>query len=138
MNPHQDKLVAAAATAEAGIDILRRLQAGNARRDKAALLEFFTPDVEYHYHVGSRPLKGRDWVDRFFTKYWSSHSATKWLILNWAERDGRLLTEGVEEYVNADGVPVRHPYMGIIEFTPDGRISAWRDYFQMNDPNAAK
>jgi limonene-1,2-epoxide hydrolase len=63
MNPHQDKLVAATATAEAGIDILRRLQAVNARRDKAALLEFFTPD---------------------------------------------------------------------------GRIRAWRDYFQMNDPNAAK
>lgn len=126
------------ATLEPRIDLLRRLQRAIDRRDKAAFLDFFAPDVEYHYHVGSRPLKGLDWVDRFITKYWAKHSATNWAIVHWAERDGRLLTEGVEEYVNADGVLVRHPYMGIIEFGPDGKITAWRDYFQMNDPNAGK
>jgi limonene-1,2-epoxide hydrolase len=54
-----------------------------------------------------------------------------------AEVDGRLLTEGREEYVNASGQTVSHPYMGIIEFR-DGLIVGWRDYFQMADPNAGK
>jgi limonene-1,2-epoxide hydrolase len=123
---------------EAKIDVLRRLQHAAQQRDKAVFLSFFAPDVEYHYHFGTRPLKGRDWVDRFITKYWANHSATTWVIEHWAERDGRLLSEGREEYVNADGVLVQHPYMGIIEFGPDGLITGWRDYFQMNDPNAGK
>ncbi|MFO1427017.1 MAG: nuclear transport factor 2 family protein [Steroidobacteraceae bacterium] len=122
--------------AEPRIEVIRRLQAAAARRDLAALLEFFAPDVEYHYHVGSRPLQGRAWVERFFSRYWAHHSAATWVIEHWAERDGRLFTEGREEYTNADGVRVVHPYMGIIEFGADGRITGWRDYFQMNDPNA--
>jgi limonene-1,2-epoxide hydrolase len=47
------------------------------------------------------------------------------------------LTEGREEYVNASGQTVSHPYMGIIEFRDD-LIVGWRDYFQMADPNAGK
>lgn len=125
-------------SSEPKIDVLRRLQQAAQQRDKAAFLSFFAPDVEYHYHYGSRPLIGREWVDRFITKYWANHSATTWVIENWAERDGKLLCEGREEYVNADGVLVRHPYMGIIEFDSDDLITGWRDYFQMNDPNAGR
>jgi limonene-1,2-epoxide hydrolase len=121
-----------------GIDVLRAVMHANERRDKAAFLAHFAPEVEYHYHVGSRPLQGKDWVDRFVTKYWANHSATKWSLLRWAETGNALLTEGIEEYVNADGALVRHPYMGVIEFDADGRIVAWRDYFQMNDPAAGR
>ena len=127
-----------ASTQEPKIDIIRRLQKAVENRDKAAFLSFFAADVEYHFHVGTRPLKGRDWVDRFITKYWANHSATEWVIEHWAERGDRFFNEGREQYVNADGVLVKHPYMGIIEFGPDGLITAWRDYFQMNDPNAGK
>lgn len=130
--------VLSVSSSEPKIDVIRRLQQAALRRDKQAFLAFFAPDVDYHYHFGSRPLKGRDWVDRFITKYWANHSATTWVIEHWAERDGRLFSEGREEYVNAHGVLVKHPYMGIIEFGPDGLISGWRDYFQMNDPNAGK
>lgn len=127
-----------AALAGSWIDVVRRLQAAAQRRDKAAFLDFFAPDVEYHYHVSSRPLKGRDWVDRFISKYWANHSASTWVIEHWAERGNRIFTEGREEYLNADGVKVLHPYMGVIEFGADGKITGWRDYFQMQDPNAGK
>jgi ketosteroid isomerase-like protein len=118
------------------LDTLKRLQAAIEARDKAAFLSFFADDVVYHYHVGSRPLVGKAWVDRFITKYWANHSATHWRILHASEVGDRLLTEGVEEYVNARGDTVHHPYMGIIEFR-DGLIVGWRDYFQMADPAAA-
>lgn len=87
--------------------------------------------------MGSRPLVGREWVEKFIVRYWAQHSATRWEILRHAESGDCLLTEGVEEYVNADGVAVRHPYMGVIEFRGD-LICGWRDYFQMRDPGATK
>ena len=104
-------------------------------RDKAAFLAFFDPAIEYHYHVGSRPLIGVEWVDRFITKYWRDHSQTEWVLVNWAENGDVILTEGREDYVNAAGVSISHPYMGVIEFR-EGKIIAWRDYFQMQDPAA--
>jgi ketosteroid isomerase-like protein len=122
---------------EPKIDVIRRLQQAIAAKDKDAFLAFFAPDVEYHYHVGTRPLVGRDWVEKFITKYWANNSSATWVIDHHAEADGRLFTEGREHYVNADGQTVSHAYMGIIEFR-DGLITGWRDYFQMADPNAGK
>ncbi|MEO8114517.1 MAG: nuclear transport factor 2 family protein [Phenylobacterium sp.] len=122
---------------EPKIEIIRRLQKASAARDREAFLAFFAPDVVYHYHVGTRPLVGVQWVEKFITKYWANNSAAVWTIDHFAETEGALLTEGREDYVNASGQPVSHPYMGIIGFK-DGLITAWRDYFQMNDPNAGK
>lgn len=121
---------------EAKIDVIRRLQQAMAAKDKGAFLDFFAPEVEYHYHVGSRPLMGRDWVEKFVTKYWADNSASTWVIERHAETETHLFTEGREEYVNASGQTVTHPYMGVIAFKPDGKIVGWRDYFQMADPNA--
>lgn len=117
------------------IDSLRRLMAAVERRDKAAFLDAFDPAVEYHYHVGTRPLVGVDWVDRFISRYWANHTETEWTLTHWAENGDVLLTEGVETYVNADGVKVVHPYAGVIVFRGD-KIIGWRDYFQMKDPAA--
>ena len=119
------------------IERLKALMEVSKSRDKAAFLDAFAEDVEYHYHVGTRPLIGRDWVDRFITKYWANHSDPAWVLTHWAQNDTMVLTEGREDYVNADGVCVSHPYMGIIEFNDAGKIVAWRDYFQMKDPAAA-
>jgi limonene-1,2-epoxide hydrolase len=121
---------------EPKIEVIRRLQKAVAARDKAAFLAFFAPEVEYHYHVGSRPLVGIGWVEKFISKYWADNSGATWIIEHYAETETHLLTEGREEYVNADGQTVRHPYMGIIDFNADGKIVGWRDYFQMADPNA--
>lgn len=120
----------------APIDRLRALMEVSGRRDKAAFLDAFDPAIEYHYHVGTRPLIGIDWVDRFISRYWANHSETEWVLDNWAQNGKKVLTEGREDYVNAEGVKVSHPYMGIIEFNDAGKIVAWRDYFQMKDPAA--
>lgn len=122
-------------TPEPLIERIRRLQQAMAAKDKSAFLAFFAPDVEYHYHVGTRPLIGIAWVEKFVTRYWANHADATWVIHHWAEREGRLFTEGVERYTNADGDRVTHPHMGIVEFS-DGLITGWREYFQMADPNA--
>lgn len=128
---------AADVATEPKIEVIRRLQKAIAAKDMEAFLAFFDDDVEYHYHVGTRPLIGRDWVRKFMAKYWANNSAATWVIDRHAESDGRLFTEGREVYTNADGDEVVHAYMGVIEFR-DGKITGWRDYFQMADPNAGK
>jgi len=42
------------------IERLRALMAVSEMRDKPAFLDFFADDVEYHYHVGTRPLIGKE------------------------------------------------------------------------------
>ena len=111
---------------EAKIDSIRRLQQAIATKDKAAFLDFFADEVEYHYHVGTRPLIGKAWVEKFISKYWADNSGSTWIIDRHAETDTHLFTEGREQYVNASGQTVSHPYMGIIEFKPDGKIVGWR------------
>jgi len=123
--------------AEPKIDIVHRIQQAIERKDLDSFLDFFAPHVEYHYHVGSRPLIGVEWVRKFMLKYWKNNREGTWVIVRHAETGNAILMEGREEYTNADGQTVRHPYMGVIEFE-DGKIVAWRDYFQMNDPNAGK
>lgn len=115
---------------------IRLLQQALERKDKQAFLDFFAPDVEYHYHVGSRPLLGVAWVEKFITRYWAQNKDSRWVIDRHAETATALFTEGRETYVNEQGASVSHPYMGIIEFSPEGKITGWRDYFQMADPSA--
>jgi limonene-1,2-epoxide hydrolase len=119
------------------IATIHRMQAALSRRDKDAFLDFFAPNIEYHYHVGTRPLIGREWVGKFIIKYWADNANSTWVIERHAEAGDFLMTEGREEYVNASGDIVIHRYMGVITFGPDGRITDWKDYFQMADPNAA-
>jgi len=55
-----------------------------------------------------------------------------------AEADGCLFIEGYEEYTDKrTGERIAHPYMGIMEFR-DGKISKWRDYFEMNQKKKAE
>lgn len=84
-------------------------------------------DVEYHYLVGERPLIGKDWVRRFLQKFGAGQTDIQWRIVNHASDGDKMLVEGIDDYVDADGVRIRTPYMGIFEFR-NGKICGWRDY----------
>jgi limonene-1,2-epoxide hydrolase len=118
------------------LDVFRELQAANERRDRDAILALVTPDVEYHYHVGSKPLHGREKLAKFLERYWARAQDHVWKLEAWAENGDRLLMEGYEEYTDAPtGKRIVNRYMGSMEFR-DGRIARWCDYFQL-DPVAA-
>ena len=101
-------------------------------QDDKAFLDLLTDDVEYHYHVGTRPLIGKEWVQKFLIKYREVTSDAQWVIHNHAENGNILFTEGVEEYFDVRSqMTISHPYAGVIEFR-DGKIVKWKDYFEMN------
>lgn len=119
------------------IDFVKRLQDAADRRDRAAILAMVTPDLEYHYHVGSKPVKGPEGLGRFLDSYWSRFKDGEWHIDTFALSGNTLLMEGWEQLTEiATGQRVTNKYMGAMEFR-DGKIAGWRDYFQLNRPPAA-
>ena len=110
----------------------RAAQQAIIKQDDEAFLDLLTDDVEYHYHVGTRPLIGKEWVQKFLIKYREVTSHAQWVIHNHAENGNVLFTEGIEEYFDVRSQKtISHPYAGVIEFR-DGKIVKWKDYFEMN------
>lgn len=111
---------------------LRAIMEATRVQDNERFLSFLTDDVEYHFHVGSPSVRGKDGVRRFLAKYRSIADDVVWRIDRCAESDDCLFIEGYEEYTDKrTGDRIAHPYMGIMEFR-DGKIAKWRDYFEMN------
>lgn len=114
----------------AHIECVEGLIADWARRDVDAVLDRLTDDVVYHFHVGSRPLRGKEWVRRFLEKFGAGQTDVRWRIVHHAQNGDVLLVEGVDDYVDPKGRRIRTPYMGAFEFR-GGQICQWRDYLDL-------
>ncbi len=113
-------------------DTLKTIMQANLAKDTEAFLSHLTDDVEYHYHMSSRPLLGKEWVRRFIEKYRCVTADSTWRIDRTAEGADFLMVEGYEEYTDTrSGKRIAHPYMGIFEFRGD-KVAKWRDYFEMD------
>ena len=116
------------------MNVVRKLMQANSDQDDEAFLDHLTDDIEYHYHVGSRPLIGKGWVRKFLSKYRGITRDVVWRVDRFAEKGDLLFVEGYEEYLDTrTNERIAHPYMGIYEFR-DGKIAKWRDYFEMSGP----
>lgn len=115
------------------MDTVKALMQANMDQDDEKFLSYLADDIEYHYHVSSRPLIGKEWVKKFLNKYREITADVSWRIDHHAESENHLMVEGYEEYRDTrSNKIVAHPYMGIYEFR-DGKIVGWRDYFEMNN-----
>ena len=111
----------------AHIETIERLINSWKQHDVEAVLDLLTDDVVYHFHVGTRPLRGKEWVRRFLEKFGDGQSDNRWRIVRHAQNGDFLLVEGIDDFVDAKGRRIRTPYMGVFEFR-DGLICGWRDY----------
>ena len=115
------------------IDTVYEVMRAAKEQDDEAFLDCLTDDIEYHYHVGSRPLLGKEWVKKFLVKYREVTAESSWRIDHFAETENKLFVEGYEEYLDKrTNERIAHPYMGIFEFR-DGKICKWRDYYEMDN-----
>ena len=101
------------------------------RQDLDSVLAHIAPDIEWHYHVGTQPVVGRDTMAKVLAKLGAHQRDSRWRAIRWAETGNTLLIEGVEDYLNPDDRRAQVPYMGAYEFDEDNRIVAWRDYFDL-------
>ncbi len=100
------------------------------RKDIDAVVVAFTDDAVYH-NMMVAPLVGRAAIQASIAGYTSPASQIDWVMCAVAETaDGKVLTERIDRF-HIGGKWIELPVMGTFEFV-DGRISAWRDYFDMN------
>lgn len=100
------------------------------RKDIDAVVAAFTDDAVYH-NMMLPPVAGRAAIEANIRGYTSPAGQIDWVMLAIAETaDGKVLTERVDRF-HIGGKWIELPVMGTFELA-GGRISAWRDYFDMN------
>jgi limonene-1,2-epoxide hydrolase len=108
--------------------VVRDFCAAFARHDAESLRPFLADDVVYH-NIPMDPAVGIDatiaLIDGFFGMFESMVIET----LHLAVRDNVVLTERVDTFTIGK-VVAPLPVMGTFEVR-DGKISTWRDYFDM-------
>jgi limonene-1,2-epoxide hydrolase len=99
------------------------------RRDVPALVDFFTADAVYH-NIPLAPLTGREAIASTLEQFIGPASSVEFELLGIATQGATVFTERVDRFEIA-GKRVELPVMGAFEVTPEGKIRAWRDYFDM-------
>lgn len=114
----------------AAIDLVREFcDAWTGLPDVAALLGYFTDDAVYH-NIPIDPVVGKDAIGATFAMFTSGVERVEFRVKNVAAAGDVVLTERVDVFVTPN-VTIELPVMGTFEVR-DGKIAAWRDYFDLN------
>ena len=90
---------------------------------------YFTDDAVYH-NIPIAPVKGRAAIVATLEQFIAPASNVEFEMLAIAASGNVVLTERIDRFVLA-GKSIAIPVMGTFELTADGKIKAWRDYFDM-------
>lgn len=110
-------------------DIVSRFCAAAARRDVKELGAYFTDDAVYH-NIPIAPVTGRDAIVATLEQFIAPATSVEFEMLAIASTGNVVLTERIDRFV-MNGKTIAIPVMGTFELTADGKIKAWRDYFDM-------
>ena len=101
------------------------------RRDIDEIMGFFAEDAIYH-NIPIAPAEGLDAIRAMLGQFIGpGTTAAKFEVRNLSASGSAVLTERIDSFT-IGGKDVALPVMGIFEVDGDGKISAWRDYFDMN------
>ena len=89
--------------------------------------ELMTDDVVWH-NIPMAEVKGHDAVMAAITAM--QPLAVDWEMVSIAENGNKVLTERIDRFDMPGDKKIDLPVMGTFEIT-DGKISAWRDYFDL-------
>ncbi len=117
------------------ISVVEETMLAWANHDIEGVLEHVADDVEWHYHVGSMPVHGKEAMGKFLARLASHQLDSRWRIRRAVIKDEgdrtAVLLEGVDDFATPEGDRVVVPYMGVYELVDD-RIVAWRDYVDLD------
>jgi len=98
--------------------------------DLKPLLDFFTDDAVYH-NIPVDPVVGVEGIRSTVHMFSAGVDHMEFRVLGIAADGPTVMTERVDAFTLADGRTIELPVMGTFE-VKDGRIAAWRDYFDLN------
>jgi limonene-1,2-epoxide hydrolase len=93
------------------------------------IMSFFTDDAVYH-NIPMPAAKGKDVIRKTITGLLKGTVSCSFKILHTATAGNIVMNERVDSF-EANGKHVSLPVMGVFEITDDGKIKAWRDYFDV-------
>ena len=98
------------------------------------ILQFFAEDAIYH-NIPLDPAQGLPAIRAVLEQFIAPDAKSAFEIRNLAASGNVVLTERVD-HLTIQGKPVSLPVMGTFEVGEDGKIHAWRDYFDMGQLTA--
>jgi limonene-1,2-epoxide hydrolase len=108
--------------------VVRNMCDAFALHDAQALRQFFNDDVVYH-NIPMDPAVGIEATIEFIEGFFAMCQSMVIETLNLAVNGNVVLTERVDTFTVGSAVATL-PVMGTFEIR-DGKISAWRDYFDL-------
>jgi limonene-1,2-epoxide hydrolase len=109
-------------------EIIRRFCAAFARRDVDEIVGFFAPDAVYH-NIPLPAAIGTDAIRASLEMFVPGSPEIEFEILRMASRGTVVFAERIDR-MSFNGKAVELPVTGVFELE-EGRIAAWRDYFDM-------
>ena len=110
------------------IDVVRQFCAAWSWADADALLAFMTTDAIFH-NVPIDPVVGHDAIRSALEAFLGMANNVEFEIRNIASNGPLVFAERVDHF-DLGGGHVDLPCNGVFEIA-DGKIAAWRDYFDM-------
>ena len=97
-------------------------------RNIEELVAYFSEDAVYH-NMPMPPMKGKPAIQAILNQIIAPASAIEFEIRHVAESGNVVFTERIDRF-HMGGKKVELPVAGVFEIK-DGKIVAWRDYFDM-------
>ncbi|MCZ7525880.1 MAG: SgcJ/EcaC family oxidoreductase [Acidimicrobiia bacterium] len=110
------------------VEVVRRFCRAWSDLDVDALAAFFSDDAVYH-NIPIDPVVGRAAIRDFVAGFTAGAEQVEFQVRHVAADGDVVLTERVDVFVMG-GRRIELPVMGTFEVR-DGRITAWRDYFDL-------
>ena len=98
------------------------------KRDADLLTDYFTDDGVYH-NMPLPPLHGKAAIREFLVGFLAGAETAEFRMINVVASGDIVMTERVDAFTLA-GREGAFPVCGVFEVR-DGKIAAWRDYFDM-------
>jgi limonene-1,2-epoxide hydrolase len=117
-----------AMTDEQPIDTVRRFCAAWGTEELDTIVGFFTDDAVYH-NIPLAPVVGPDQIKATIEGFSGGVTSIEFRLDAIAAAGDTVLTERLDVFTFANG-RIDLPVMGTFEVR-DGKIAAWRDYFDM-------
>ncbi len=110
--------------------IVREFCAAWGRGDIEAIIDAFTDDAVYH-NIPMEPCVGKAAIRAFVEGFLGTTAGAVEFDIRHQLVSGKVvMNERVDTLKMASG-EVALPVCGVFELTDDGKISGWRDYFDM-------
>jgi limonene-1,2-epoxide hydrolase len=113
--------------------VVRDFCAAASRRDPEAMRQFFSDDVVYH-NIPMDPAEGIDATMDVLRMFMGMCEELEFEIHHLASDGSTVLTERTDRFT-LQGKTAPLPVMGAFHVL-DGKITAWRDYFDMAQVSA--